>query len=314
MAKFPPVSEVVAPIPPEDARIDPEVPPPAVFDAEPVVVTDDDRNLLLDELGERLERFRAFRKSDSLEADKVLEEIGAHSTIDRDIVLELSSTRPLGHPERFMEAHALAMRSLEVLDRNGGRAVSIERFGPLGALAAPLVQLVARFIVRSYQASVIDAIRLLYARREASCPAADPARPMLSRARIHAERVAVGYKKNPVGLPSVAIVVGGAAVSSVGRVILDAISPTRTFAILATVIAFIVFGLVSWVILRGSAVARRRIKLTVEKPLAALWETIGRCGRPPRDHSRQFAFYAIILTGVGWLLIPIGAALAFALG
>ena len=273
-----------------------------------------DRNLLLDELSERLERFRLFRKTDSAEADKVLEEIGAHSVVDRDIVLELSSTRPLGHPERFLEAHALAMRSLEVLDRNGGRGVTVKGFGPLAAVAAFPVQLVARFIVRSYQSSVIDAVRQLYARREASCLSQDPARAMLSRARIHAERVAPGYKRNPVGLPSVAIVVGGAAVSSLGRVVLGVISPTRTFAVIATVIAFAVFALASWIILQGSAVARRRIGLTMETPLAALWETIGRCGRPPRDQSRQFAFYAIVLTAVGWILIPVGAAVAFALG
>lgn len=272
-----------------------------------------DRNLVLDELGERFERFRIFRKTDSAEADKVLDEIGAHSQVDRDIVLELSSTRPLGHPDRFAEAHALAMRSLEVLDRNGGRTVTVKRLGPLSPVAAFLVQLVARFIVRSYQSSVIDSVRLLYARRESSCLAEDPARALLSRARIHAERVAQGYKRNPVGLPSVAVVVGGAAVSSLGRVVLDAVSPTRSFAIVATVVAFVVFAMASWIILQGAAVARRRIRLTVEKPLAALWETIGRCGRPPRDQARQFALYAIILTAVGWIVIPIGAAVAFAL-
>lgn len=272
-----------------------------------------DRNLVLDELGERFERFRIFRKTDSAEADKVLDEIGAHSQVDRDIVLELSSTRPLGHPDRFAEAHALAMRSLEVLDRNGGRTVTVKRLGPLSPVAAFLVQLVARFIVRSYQSSVIDSVRLLYARRESSCLAEDPARALLSRARIHAERVAQGYKRNPVGLPSVAVVVGGAAVSSLGRVVLDAVSPTRSFAIVATVVAFVVFAMASWIILQGAAVARRRIRLTVEKPLAALWETIGRCGRPPRDQARQFALYAIILTAVGWIVIPIGAAVAFTL-
>ncbi|MCC6437632.1 MAG: hypothetical protein IT196_21565, partial [Acidimicrobiales bacterium] len=116
-----------------------------------------------------------------------------------------------------------------------------------------------------------------------------------------------------VGLPSVAVVVGGAAVSSLGRVVLDAVSPTRSFAIVATVVAFVVFAMASWIILQGAAVARRRIRLTVEKPLAALWETIGRCGRPPRDQARQFALYAIILTAVGWIVIPIGAAVAFTL-
>lgn len=244
----------------------------------------------------------------------MLDEIGAHSAVDRDIVLELSSTRPLGHPDRFPEAHAMAMRSLEVLDRNGGRPVRIDRLGPLGQGAGLLVQLVARFIVRSHQTSVIDAVRTLYARRESSCLVGDPARPMLSRARIHAERVAAGYKRNPVGLPGVAVVVGGAALSSLGRVVLDAISPTRTFAVIATIIAFVIVAVVSWIILRGAAVARRRIRLTTEQPLAALWETIGRCGRPPRDQARQFALYAIVLTAVGWLVIPVGVALAFALG
>ncbi len=274
----------------------------------------EDRNLLLDELGERLERFRIFRKTDSVEADKVLEEIGAHSKVDRDIVLELSSTRPLGHPDRFPEAHAMTMRALEVLDRNGGRAVSVGRLGPLNPVAEFLVQLVARFIVRNHQSTVIDAIRQLYARRESSCLAEDPARPLLSRARIHAERVAQGYKRNPIGLPGVAVVLGGAAISSLGRVVLDALSPTRTFAVIATVIAFVVVAGAAWIILQGSAVARRRIRLTVEQPLSALWETIGRCGRPPRDQAREFAFYAILLTALGWIVIPVGAAIAFALG
>jgi len=268
---------------------------------------------VLDELGERLERFRIFRKTDSAEADKVLEEIGATGTVDRQIILELSSTRPLAYPDRFLEAHSLAMRALEVLDRNGGKGVKLPKLGPLGGLVGPIVQIVTRFIVRSHQSSTIDSVRNLYARREASCLWGDPARPMLSRARIHTERVAQGYKRNPLGLPSLLIVIGGAAVSSLGRAAIDAISPTRSFAIAATAVAFIVFGAASWLILRGAAVARRRIKLTVEAPLTALWETIGRCGQPPKDQSRQFALYAILLTGLGWVLLPIGIALAFAL-
>src|SRR4029453_11264447 len=106
-------------------------------------------------------RFRIFRKTDSAEADKVLEEIGATSAVDRQIVLELSSTRPLAYPDRFFEAHARVMRALEVLDRNGGRAVKVRGLGPLGVVAAPLVQIVARFIVRNHQSGVIDAVRNL---------------------------------------------------------------------------------------------------------------------------------------------------------
>ena len=31
-----------------------------------------------------------------------------------------------------------------------------------------------------------------------------------------------------------------------------------------------------------------------ERPLAALWQTIGRCGKPPEDSARQFAVVALV--------------------
>ena len=48
---------------------------------------EDDRSLVLDELAERLERFAALRDTDSTAADSVLDELGATSDIDRDIVM-----------------------------------------------------------------------------------------------------------------------------------------------------------------------------------------------------------------------------------
>jgi hypothetical protein len=77
--------------------------------------------------------------------------------------------------------------------------------------------------------------------------------------------------------------------------------------------AFVLIAAVSWVILQGAAIARRRIKLSLDAPLAALWETIGWCGRPPRDNSSLMAALAIALTVAGWLLIPLGLFLVFAL-
>jgi hypothetical protein len=73
-----------------------------------------------------------------------------------------------------------------------------------------------------------------------------------------------------------------------------------------------VLGGSSWAILRGAAVAHHRIEMTVKEPLRALWETIGRCGKPPEDDAQTFAVYAIILTVVGWLLIPVGVLFVFA--
>ena len=81
----------------------------------------EESSLLLDEFDEKLAAFKALRKSDSPAADELLSNLGAQDDVDRDIVLELASKRPLGHPERFPQAHTMAVRSLEVLDRNGAR-------------------------------------------------------------------------------------------------------------------------------------------------------------------------------------------------
>lgn len=273
---------------------------------------DDEHGLVLDELSERLERFRVFRKTDSVEADKVLDELGATSQVDREIVLELSGRAPLGYPGRFPEAHALAVQALEVLDRNGGRGVPLRGLGPLAPVAGALVQLVARFIVRSYQSTAIDAMRHLYARREARCLLTDWERAMLTRARIHAERLAPGFKRDPLGLPT--FLLGGAVVSGVAsslRAAVNLVAGSRAAAIAGAIVVAAIFAGASWVVLRGAAVARRRIRLSTEAPLAALWETIGRCGHPPRDQAKQFALYAIILTAVAWIVVPIGLSAAF---
>lgn len=273
-----------------------------------------DRPLVLDELSNQLDQFRILRQGADTDAtEKLLDQLGAQDPVEQQIVLELSAQRPLGHPERFSEAHVLAMRSLEVLDRNGARVPPVPRLGPLKPIAQWGIQLVTRFIVRNHQADVVDAIRNLYTRRLAWFEPNDPNRMAMVRARLDAERVSTTYKSNPVGIPT--FILGGAAVSfvaSIMRVVSDAALGSRTAAVLAIVTAFAVLGAASWMILRGAAVAHHRIRISVEEPLKALWETIGRCGRPPEDDAQQFAVYAIILTVLGWLLIPIGIVFLYA--
>jgi hypothetical protein len=58
-------------------------------------------------------------------------------------------------------------------------------------------------------------------------------------------------------------------------------------------------------------VARRRIRLATDQSLAALWETIGAAGEPPRDESYNFAVYAIILLALAWIVVPLVIGLAF---
>lgn len=268
-----------------------------------------DRTLVLDDLSDRLGAFQLLRKSDPAAADDVLSDIGAAGKVERQIVLELGALRPLGHPDRFVEAHQIFMRSLEVLDRNGARAPEVRGVpGPLRPIAQYLAGLVARFIVRNYQASVVDNVRNLYTRREAATAPDDPARRMLSRARIHAERVSPGYKRNPLGVPT--FLLGGAVLSGLVGALQNAAGvavATTGARVVATIVLFGLFFVSSWAVLRGAAVARRRIRLTMVQPLRALYETIGRCGDPPKDQSRQFAIISVVLTGIAWFVLPIGA-------
>ncbi|HKY74639.1 MAG TPA: hypothetical protein VJS45_00755 [Acidimicrobiia bacterium] len=271
---------------------------------EPRRKTDEDDGI------ELAERFTALRNTESAAADVLLDKLGVTSDVDRDIVMQLAGREPLAYPERFGEAHALAMRALEVLDRNGARRVRVSVPKGLGFLRPPaefVVQLVTRIIVRSFQGTVIDRLRDLYARRLAWCAPGDPSRMALVRARLDTQRATSAYKHKGSGLPT--FLVGGVAASSIGSLLRGAASAAGGSAVAAVIATAFIFALLagaSWAILRGAAVARRRIRLTVERPLAALYETIGLCGRPPRDNARVVALYAILLTFVAGLVVPAG--------
>lgn len=275
---------------------------------------DPDRPLILDQLSDQLEQFRLFSHSDQEATDRVLSELGASGRVEEEMVREMATTRPLASPERVLEAHQVAMHALEVLSRNGSRAPSQLRLGKLTGLARFFVQQVIRYIVRSHQTHAVDAIRDLYARRIAWMSPEDPSRMLLIRARLDIERAAPSLKKNPGGLPT--FLLGGAAVSSIAQGVRkagDAAAGSRVGFLVALVVTFVLLAAASWVILRGAAVARRRIRVSLDHPLAALWETIGWCGRPPKDEARTFALVAIALTVAGWLVIPLGAFVVFAI-
>ena len=172
----------------------------------------DEPNLVLDELEERFSAFQLVRKTDPVAKASALAELGASSEVDGDIILEVSSTWPLGHPDRFDKAHMLVVRALEVLDRNGARGVSVRApIGPLRPVAGVLVQLVTRFIVRQHLKRQIQHIHWLYVRREANTDLDNPFRNNLRRARIEAARLEPTFGTNPLGVPT--FIFGGAALS-----------------------------------------------------------------------------------------------------
>ena len=245
---------------------------------------------------DRIDALRVLRADSQEEKGALLEKIAGRGKPEQDIVSELSKVRPLWRPDRFEEAHRMAMRSLEVLDRNGARSPKLPRLGPLTPPAAYVVEQMTRWIVKGHQNTMVTRVRKLYERREANSVWGSPEHHMLRRARIDAARVEPGYKGNPLGLPT--FLLGGAVLSSVAsglnRFVAWAFNDTVGVIIFALVFGVVFFGL-AWAALYSAGVARRRIRLCTDQPMKALWETIGACGTPPKDGSYDFAVYAIVL-------------------
>jgi hypothetical protein len=268
--------------------------------------------VLIDQLHHRLDALAVLRQRDDAQADALLEQIGAKGKVENDMLSEIGKWKPLYLPDRFEQAHRTAMRALEVFDRNGARAPSsLPSLGPLKPVAQFFVQLFVRMIVRNHQRSVIDSIRHLYARREANSVVGTREWHMLRVARIHAERLAPGFKKNSVGLPT--FLFGGAVISTFSSA-LTGVARAATENRLLLIIAGVVFALIAaaffWVILQAAAIARRRCRIALDAPLKALWETIGAAGKPPRDQSRQFTLYSLVLLVLAWIVVPIVVTVA----
>ncbi len=257
--------------------------------------------LLLD----RIDALRVLRADSPEQQGAILEQIAGKGRTEQDIVKELSKVRPLWRPDRFEEAHRMAMRSLEVLDRNGARPPKMPRLGVLTPIAGYIVQQMTRWIVKGYQNRLVTRLRKLYERREANSEWGSSEHVMLRRARINAVQVEPGYKGNQLGLPT--FLLGGAILSTV-------VSGLRAFFVWAisgivgvivfTLVLAVVFAGLAWAALYAAGVARRRIRLSTDQPIKALFETIGACGNPPKDDSYTFAVYAIVLLVLAWILIP----------
>ncbi len=263
---------------------------------------------LVDELLlDRIDALKVLRADTPEAKGALLEQLAGRGKVEQDIVNELSKVRPLWRPDRFEEAHRMAMRSLEVLDRNGARAAALPRkLGPLKPVAQYVIEQMTRWIVKGHQNTLVTRIRKMYERREANSAWSSPEHSMLRRARLDAARVELGYKGNQLGLPT--FLLGGAVLSSIVsglRALSDwALARVPALVVFAVVLAIVFAGL-AWAALYAAGVARRRIRLSTDQPMKALWETVGAAGNPPKDGSYDFAVYAIILLVLLWVMIPL---------
>jgi len=243
-----------------------------------------------------------------------LDELHVNSPREREMLIELARTDALHAPDRFEADHRRAVASLETLGRNGYHGSRVgSSLGPFKTLMRWGVQLVARYIVVSYLRDAATEMRNLYWLREMQTVPRTPERRMLRRARLEAEGMREIFKRRSIGVPS--FVLGGLALPLLATVFraADGFAFSTWWVALLVGLAGALIGVgISWITLRGTAMASRRIRLTAAEPMKRLWETMGSCRRPPRDQSRTFAFVAIVLTIGVWIVLPtlVGIALA----
>jgi hypothetical protein len=225
---------------------------------------------------------------------------------------EISRTRPLARPELFPQAHRNMVESLESLARHGYKGTGAGKgLGPLRAAAAYAVQLVGRYVVVSHIKTTSTQLRNLYGLREIQAVPGSFERRELRRARMDADRMVDALQTKELGLPT--FLIGGALLpifASVGRA--TGILSSGLWAGVIAVAGMVIALIASWVILRGAALASRRIRLSTRAPAQTLWNTIGWCGKPPKDQSRTFVIVSVALTLGSWILIPILVGIAIA--
>lgn len=260
---------------------------------------------------DRIDALRILRADSDGERESLLLQIGGPGKVEQEMAAELAARRVLAHPSRFEEAHCMVVRGIEVLHRNGSRPPRQHRLRLLTLVPRWVTHQAIQFIVRSHVQSLTRGIGRLYEQREAACPWNAAEHSLLRRCRIDMHRVRDGLESRALGLP--AFIFGGAVLTTVGSGLQAVLQFARGTVIgtvaAAAVLTGVLVGL-SWIALHSAAVARRRIKLAVEQPLDALWETIGSAGNPPRDDSFNFAVYAIILLVLGWVVVPFALLLA----
>ena len=167
------------------------MPAEAVSTAGPVHEQED----LREEVDNPIERLKLLSGSDD-EIAKYLDAIEVTSPREREMLHEISRTRPLAQPDRFPQAHRNMVEALESLARHGWHGTRA------GAHARPFrwfvrwgVSLVARYLVVSQIRTLSTRLQNLYGLREIQAIPGTQERRELRRARMDAERMVDALKR-----------------------------------------------------------------------------------------------------------------------
>jgi hypothetical protein len=265
---------------------------------------------VFDDVDQWLDRLQLVDEGDD-EVATFLDTLDLRGPQEREMLTELARKTPLTRPEAFPAAHRRAVAALETLGRHGYRSAALPRWLKPRFFGRFVVELVARYVVVSHLRRVSTDMRNLYWLRTMQAAAGTDERSLLYRARSEADGLIVVFKRREIGLPS--FVIGGILVPIVlalVRVIQGLDLGSWWVATITLVAGGLVVWLISAIILRGAAMASRRIRLATTAPLAALWDVVGSAGEPPRDQSRKFAVIAIVLTTLAWVVVPAAIAVA----
>jgi len=266
-----------------------------------------------DRVDNPLERLELLAGDDRA-IETFLDELDVHGPREREMLRELGRVGALADPDRFPAVHRRAIAALETLARHGyhgSRAGA--RLGPLRPVVRFLIELVARYIVVSYLRSAATALRSLYWLREVESPPGTPEWRLLRRARRDAQALDVVFTRRSIGLPT--FVIGGVLVP-IGLSVLNLSSKIAVgswpAAVAAGAVSTLIVVGISWVLVRGAAMASRRTRLAAEQPMSAVWRAVGSCGKPPEDQSRKIATVGIVLSVAAWIVIPVIVGIALA--
>jgi hypothetical protein len=252
-----------------------------------------------------LERLQLLGGDDAAIA-AFLDELDVRGPRDREMLSELARPAPLARPERFESDHRRVLVALESLRRHGHHGARAgEKLGIFRTPIRYLVELVARYVVVSHVKNVSMSLRNLYWLREMQSESGSKELELLRPARFDAQALVEITKSREIGVPT--FVIGGLLIPagiSIWRLASGAVREWW-IALLVGVIGIAVGLVISWFVLRGAALASRRIRLSVTQPLAEVWRSVGHCGSPPRDQSRRFAIVAITLTLCAWIVLPL---------
>ena len=248
-----------------------------------------------------LERLRLLAGDDDAVA-AFLDELEVSSPREREMLAELARPGPLAHPDRFEADHRRLVEALESLRRHGFHgSQSGSSLGPF------------RYVVRWLVKTVATRMRNLYWLREMESRSDSTELRLLRPARFDATALIEIMRSREIGIPS--FVLAGLLLP-LGATIWRLMSGFRFDSwVLALVVGALSVAVgvgLSWIVLRGCALASSRIHLSVREPLATVWTDVGSCGGPPKPGVRTFAIVAIVLMATVWIVLPALVALALA--